>query len=157
MNKLRRELNELLADTYSIRPATLRRSLREDFLYATDLPQTADSEAVFSFICKAEAAGWRTADADGWIQLDKCPAEPPEPPALPGPEARCCAALLRQHPEGRRNSSREKRILIKAAEKGSGARERACAALHREWAENLRKHEGLPDLSEKWFEEESKC
>ena len=157
MNKLRRELNELLADTNGTRPAALRRSLTEDFLYATDLPQTADSETVFCFIRRAEAAGWHTADADGWIQLDKCPADPPEPPAAPGPEARCCAALLRQHPEGRRNSSREKRILIKAAEKGPEALEQACAALHREWAVNLRRHEGLPDLPEKWFEEESKC
>ena len=157
MNKLRQELNEMLAASGGSRPAALRRSQRADCLYATDLPKAAEPEAVNDFLCLAGTAGWRAEKADGWIQLDKIPNDPPEPPGHAGPEARCCAALLRQHPEKRRNGDREKRILIKAAEEGAAARERACAALHREWAEKLRRHEGLPDLAENWFEEEGTC
>ena len=157
MNKLRQELKGLLAAAGSLRPAALRRSMLEDYLYATDLPQAADTGAVDDFLHKAGLAGWRASEADGWIQLDKIPEDPPELPGPPGTEARCCAALLRQHPENRRDSTREKRMLFKAAEEGAGALERVCASLHREWAENLRRHEGMPDLGEDWFEEEKTC
>ena len=54
MNELRQELMQLLSGTESSRPAALRRSLREDFLYATDLPQAAGDSDVAAFRRKAE-------------------------------------------------------------------------------------------------------
>ena len=160
MNNLRKEILGLLEGTAGSRPAALRRSRREDFLYATDLPATASPEAVNDFRRKAENMGWRTEEADGWIQLDRIPAEMPAAvfPGTSGPEARCCAGILRRHPGKRRNGDREKRMLLKAGEEGPEAYERACGILHREWAAALRKGESLPDLTEKCFgEEERKC
>lgn len=160
MNNLRKEILCLLSGTACIRPAALRRSLREDFLYATDLPKTASPEAVKEFRRKAESAGWHTEEAEGWIQLDRIPGEMPADflPGFFGPEARCCAGILRRHPEKRRNGDREKRMLMKAGEEGPEAYERACGILHREWAAALRKGGSLPDLTENCFgEEEDKC
>lgn len=157
MNELRRELARLLAETGTKRPPALRRSLREAYLYATDLPQAAGAEEKDAFLRRAKAAGWTALEENGWIQMDKCPEGPPETGGEAGPEALRCASLLRRHPEARQDSRREKRILIKTAEEGKAAREEACAALHREWAERLRKREGLPDLEEKWFKEEGTC
>ena len=60
MNKLRQELKSILGEIVTLRPAALRRSLREDYLYATDLPQIADESAIADFRTRAESAGWRT-------------------------------------------------------------------------------------------------
>ena len=73
MNELRQEMMQLLSGTESSRPAALRRSLREDFLYATDLPQVTGDSDVAAFRRKAEECGWRTAEEDGWILLDRIP------------------------------------------------------------------------------------
>lgn len=156
MNKLRQELQELLAGTPCTRPPALRRSLRGDFLYASDLPQAAGRDAVECFLRKAREAGWHAAETEGWIQLDRYPADPPELPGRAGPEARCCAALLRRHTGPRRDSERERRMLLKAAEEGAGAWETACGRLHREWAADLRTHRPLPDLETCWFEKEER-
>lgn len=160
MNNLRQEITSLLSETDSRRPAALRRSFREDFLYATDLPKAATAEAVTEFRRKAESTGWRTEEAEGWIQLDRIPEEMPGDifSGPYGPEARCCAGILRRHPEKRRNGDREKRMLLKAGEEGPEAYERICGILHREWAAALRKGESLPDLTGKNFgEAEDKC
>ena len=155
MNELRQELRDLLFCADSIRPAALRRSYLEDWLYATDLPQAAPEETVVRFRRKAEEKGWRTALADGWIQLDRIPETFPSGllPAGTGREAACCRSILERHPEGKKNGDREKRLLLKAAEKGPEEYERICAALHREWAAALRKHENLPDLPAEYFGE----
>ena len=146
-NDLRQEIRTLLDGTDCIRPAVLRRSLREDFLYATDLPQAADPRAADEFRRTAEAAGWRTAEAEGWIQLDRIPDHPAGIcPGEAGPETRCCRSLLARYKGEKRNGDREKRLLLKAAEEGTAAWEKACRKLHTEWAGALRKKEPLPDL-----------
>ena len=156
MNELRQELMQLLSGTESSRPAALRRSLREDFLYATDLPQAAGDSDVAAFRRKAEECGWRTAEEDGWILLDRIPEKPPAQgfngPA--GTEAGCCAGILRRHPENRKDGTRAKRLLIKADEEGREAFEKACRVLHREIAEALRKGDPLPDIPTDYLKEE---
>ena len=52
MNEMRREILEMLFDTDSIRPAAVRRSFLEDYLYATDLPLTASEETLVKVIIK---------------------------------------------------------------------------------------------------------
>ena len=155
MNELRLEIRELLAGTECVRPAALRRSRQEDYLFTTDLPAAASAEAAEEFRRKAEAAGWRTQATDGWIELDRIPEKLPEGlvPDNPGPEARCCASLLRRHPDDRKDGGREKRLLLKAAEEGPDAYEKACGSLHREWAAALRKGDTLPDLPAGYFGE----
>lgn len=155
MNELRQELMQLLSGTESSRPATLRRSLREDFLYATDLPQATGDSDVAAFRRKAEECGWRTAEEDGWILLDRIPDNIPAGSfqGEAGTEARCCAGILRRHPENRKDGTREKRILIKADEEGREAFEKACRVLHHEMAEALRKGEPLPYLPAEYFKE----
>lgn len=155
MNELRLEIRKLLDSMECIRPAALRRSRREDYLFATDLPATVSAQAAEEFRRKAEKAGWRTKATDGWIELDRIPEQVPAGlvPDNPGPEARCCANLLRRHPDKRKNGNKEKRFLMKAAEEGPDAYEKACCSLHREWAAALRKGDALPDLPAGYFGE----
>ncbi len=153
MNKLRREIRDLIDATPCRRPPALRRSLRDDFLYATDLPQAAEESAVRDFCRRAEEAGWRTEAGNGWIQMDTGRAEPGGA-GFRGPygtEAQACAGILRRHPGNRRDGTREKRLLAKAGEEGPAAFEKACTALHREFAAALRLGEQLPDLPEQYF------
>lgn len=157
MNELRREALALISETPAVRPAGLRRSLREDYLYATDLPQAAGEEDVAAFLRRTEDAGWRTETENGWILMDRDITCIPEEffRGLAGPEAECCASLLKRHPGAKRqDGQREKRMLVKAGEEGAQAFGKVCGILHREWAEKLRKGESLPDLPKKWFEEE---
>ena len=158
MNRLRSELQALLSGIKTIRPAVLRRCRREDYLYATDLPQIASGDMVNDFLHSAEAFGWRTETDAGWILLDRIPEDPPEG-LFPKPfskEAKCCASLLLRHPEIlKRNGDRVKRLLIKAGEENAEAYERACRILHREWASDLRTGDGLPDLPVSFFREEN--
>ena len=156
MNELRRELMKLLSEVKGCRPAALRRSRNPVFLYATDLPQTAEASDVTAFLRSAEKIGWRTADENGWILLDRIPEKPPAEgfngPA--GTEAGCCAGILRRHPENRKDGTRAKRLLIKADEEGREAFEKACRVLHREIAEALRKGDPLPDIPTDYLKEE---
>lgn len=157
MNELRNALRTLLSGKPSERPAVLRRSVRTDYLYATDLPQTANREITEAFRREAESDGWRTAEADGWILLDLVPEKPPDGGFRGpfGPEAGCCASLLERHSEEKGPfAERERRMLLKAGEEGPEAFERCCALLHREWAEKLRKGENLPNLEISWLREE---
>ena len=155
MNRLRREIRTLLDSAESDRPAALRRSRLEDWLYATDLPQAAQRKAVADFLRTAAETGWKTDERAGWILLDRTPEKPPEDGFRGpfGPEAACCANLLQRHPGKRKNGDREARILLKAGEEGPDAYERACGSLHREWAAALRKGEALPDLAAEYFRE----
>ena len=148
MNGWRKELNGLLAAERTPRPVALRRSLREDFLYATDLP-AVDEAAAGHFTKAAEEAGWIVERCGDWLQLDRREAGVPEgiPALAAGPEARCCASLLKRH-AGRTGEPdrRAERRLVKASEAGPAAWEKVCEELHGEWAERLRKHEPLPGL-----------
>ena len=148
MNAWRKELNGLLAAGHTARPAALRRSLREDFLYATDLP-AVDEAAAGHFARAAEEAGWIVERDGNWLQLDSREGGIPEgmPAGAAGPEARCCASLLKRQ-AGRTGETdrRTERRLVKASEEGPAAWEKVCEELHGEWAERLRKHEPLPGL-----------
>ncbi len=155
MNKLRQEIRTILDGTDSSRPAALRRCRREDWLYATDLPQAASGEAVDAFLRMMESSGWRARQEAGWILLDRIPEMPPEGffSGPFGPEARCCLSLLQRHPDRKGNADHAIRMLLKAGEEGPDAYERACGVLHREWAASLRKGEVLPGMATLYFGE----
>ena len=152
-NALRMELAALLAAPEGYRNPALRRSLRAEWLYAADLLALYGGNIPAELLrCLAEA-GWESAPDGGWLQLRK-PA--PEPPAgwyggPFGPEAACCLSLLKRHLPCDGDPEPAQRTLIKAGEEGPAAYEAACAALHREWADRLRKGEPLPEISLRYF------
>ena len=157
MNTFRQELAELLKTVPGRRPAALRRSLEDGWLYATDLPQAADAAALSAFRIRAEALGWRTEDNGGWLQMTRPFSEPPEQ-GFTGPfgsEAGCCLSLLRRHRDrlaGEADQAQDIRIrLVKAGEEGASAYEKACRQLHEEWAARLRRQETIPDIDERYF------
>ena len=137
MNRLREELLLRLRALPARRPPALRRSLRDDWLYATDLPQAADRESVRLFLEAVRGAGWRAEELDGWIELDQRLDRPPEnwQPGPLGLETACCLSLLaRQHPD------RE------GGEAGGATWEKACGEVHREWAARLRERKCIPEM-----------
>lgn len=153
MNKLRQEILEILSMTEADRPAALRRSRLEEFLYTTDLPQVASEDTIDVFCREAEKNGWRTKITGSWIQLDRLP-DTVIPDFLPDRtcrEAECCASLLQRNSGRRRNGDREKRMLLKAAEEGPEAFGKVCGILHGEFAAALRKKEALPDIPAEYF------
>ena len=162
MNQLREDLNRMLRDCPARRPAALRRSLRDDRLYAADLPRAADGEAVSAFLDRVREAGWQAEIRDGWIELDRPLERPPAGwiPGRPGPETECCLSLLeRAHPDREGTDPREAeaaaaravRRLIKAGEAGGAAWEDTCRDLHREWAERLREGKAIPPVDTGFF------
>ena len=157
MNALRKELADILATAALARNPALRRSMREEWLYAADLPGLCPPEEMETLLRKLKETGWEAAADGGWVQFRKSCPYPPEGwyAGSFGPEAACCGSLLRRHPGGDfRDGERVRFRLIKSAEEGAGSYERACAALHREWAERLRKGKKLPAVSRKYFGEE---
>lgn len=152
-NALRTELAALLADTGTLRPPALRRSLREEWLYAADLPALLDEPALQEAIRRLESAGWAAEQDGNWLLLRKDAAVPPENwyDGPFGPEAACCASLLERHPERTDDGGAAARLLILAAETSGTAYEAACKRLHREWAVRLRKGEKLPAVSLRYF------
>ncbi len=155
MNAFRKEL-ALLAETPDTkRPPVLRRSLRDEWLYATDLPGLCGEEETERFLSDVRAAGWEALQEEGWIQLRKRTAEPPEGwyDGAFGPEAKCCLSLLRRQRDRHGEEDWITLTLLKAAEEGEKAYENACFALHRAWAGKLRRKEGLPDVSPLYFGE----
>ena len=154
MNALRTELNSIISDVPVTRRAAIRRSLEEEWLYATDLPVLCSMEKLEEVQTGLSEAGWEHMIVNGWLQTRKASQEPPEG-WFRGPfgtEAACCLSLLQ------RNVScsnvipyREETILIRAGEEGAEAYEAACAMLHREWAEKLRMGKPLPSISTRYF------
>jgi len=144
----------MLDRTEGRRRAALRRSLEEEWLYATDLPLCVGKEAAADFQRRAEQAGWQTKQAGNWILLDRETADMPEG-GYAGPfgeEARSCLSLLNRHePETADSGKIEKRMLIRAGEEGADAYEAACGRIHREWAARLREGRKLPDISKTFF------
>ncbi len=139
---LRRELRSLLDAAECARPPALRRSLREDFLYASDLPLCAAPEACGVFLRKSGEAGWEAVRDGDWICL--------RPRALrlsgtwwdslpPGGEAACLRILAERHPDLFASPVRAVRLL-KAREEGDKALEAVCRELHREAARLLREN-----------------
>ncbi len=158
MNAWRKELRTMLDRLATARPAVLRRSREEDFLYATDLPQIATEAQILAFGREAESCGWRWIAENGWIQLSHPAEMPPEGwfEGPFGPEAACCASLLERHgADGNRTAETETQraaiALIKAGEEGPAAYEQTCQELHRKLAERLRNGESLPAPDLRFF------
>ena len=153
-NALRKELTELLAAERGSRRPVIRRSQREEWLYATDCPLLYDGSVPDELFRALTGAGWEYEQDGHWIQLRKLAQNPPEDWfAGPfGPESACCRSLLERHPASAGEpSDRVQRMLIKAGEEGEKAYESACAALHREWSERLRKGESIPEINPRYF------
>jgi len=153
-NALRLELAEFLAGVGGERKPALRRSRRDDRMYATDLAGMAEGPEREALAARLREAGWDAEDQGGWLELRKRAAEPPEGwyGGAFGPEAACCRALLKSHPEyGEEDFSMESR-LVKAGEEGQEAYELACREIHGIFAERLRRKEKLPGISLKYFE-----
>lgn len=158
-NALRTELNNLLAETTCPRLPALRRSLREDWLYATDLPALCGAETLRTVRLRLEEAGWESGTDSGWLQLRKEVRLPPEElrDGFFGPEAACCRSLLERHPaRGDEFPRKAVFLLLKAAEEGPSSYEKACGRLHREWAERLRKNVPLPGIDPRFFGNEQR-
>ena len=163
MNELRAELKALLDAAGAGRPPALRRSLRDDALYATDLPAAADGETLRAFLRAAAGAGWTARQEGGWLELDKAVEAPPRGGFSGpfGPEAACLRSLLRRHrpdpvsPEAEAAAASAIRRLIKAGEAGPDAYEQTCARLHAEWAARLREGLPLPGMEETFFRAKS--
>ena len=152
INALRKELKDALASCRLPRPPVLRRSLQEDWLYATDLPGICEREQLDGFCSGLAGAGWEIMEEQGWIQFRKPTQEPPEGwfEGSFGPEASCCLSLAERHPGGA-DGTRAQCLLVKAGETGEAAYEETCARLHREWAALLREGKQPPALSRRWF------
>lgn len=153
-NKLREELLKICGRVKTRRTPAIRRSLRKDYLYATDLPQTAEKQAVADFLRMVCKNGWKASEEDGWIQLDKpVPIPPPGwDSGMKGPEETCCLSILMRH-AGRTDPSdgRTERQLVKAGETGAAAYEDTCRSIHAEWAERLRNGQKIPDVDPGFF------
>ena len=154
MNALRKELQELMKIPQTERQPVLRRSMPEAWLYATDLPVVCNRDNMTLFLESIRKAGWEYAEEKGWILMRK-PADKPPEDWYDGPfgtEAGCCLSLLERH---ERQAAGEpetvQRLLIKAAEEGGKKYEAACAAIHRNWAERLRRGEPLPKIDQAYF------
>ena len=154
-NKMRTELTSLLEAPEGSRRPAIRRSLMTEWIYATDLPALYNGTVPDNLTDGLEAAGWESEMKDGWLQLRKPAPDPPKGwyDGPFGPEAACCLSLLGRHSSCAGNPEPTQRILIKAGEEGAAAYEEACAALHREWAERLRRREPIPAVSRRYFGE----
>ena len=153
-NALRKELAALLTAPAGNRRPAIRRSLTEEWLYSSDLPALYGGNLPDSVLSALSSAGWTFLPENGWLLLKKTAKEPPAGwyDGTFGPEAACCRSLLDRHPPaGGEPSDAAQRMLIKAGEEGEKAYEEACAALHGEWAERLRKGRSLPDLDRRYF------
>ena len=154
MNALRKELQELMKIPQAARQPVLRRSIAEDWLYATDLPAVCNGESLSLFLDSIRKAGWEYAEEKGWILMRKPADKPPEEwyDGSFGTEAGCCLSLLERHERQAIDEPETvQRTLIKAAEEGEKKYEAACAAIHREWAERLRRGESLPGIDRAYF------
>ena len=155
-NALRKELDTLLKTPAGSRAPAIRRSLREEWLYATDLPALYGGTVPDGIQKALDNAGWEYAPDGKWLQLRKSAKEPPENwfGGTFGPEAACCLSLVRRHPiSGGILSDPTERMLIKAGEEGETSYEEACAVIHRAWAANLREGNNLPAISRRYFGE----
>ena len=155
INALRKELKRLLEPENGRRRPAIRRSFREDWIYAADLPEFIPGGELEAVCRKLQEAGWECLAEDGWLQLRKPADEPPEDwlDGPLGPEAACCRSLLIRHSERLREKDwKTVCSLIRAAEEGQEAYEAACRQIHHGWAERLRKKQRLPEISLSYFE-----
>ncbi|MCR5565727.1 MAG: hypothetical protein K6F61_02660 [Clostridiales bacterium] len=153
-NALRKELAAMLKSPAGNRTPVIRRSLREEWIYATDLPALYGGGVPETVRQELDSAGWEYAPDGEWLQMRKAAEEPPEDwyRGIFGTEAACCLSLLQRHAVSEKTpSDAAQRMLIKAGEEGSETYEKACAAIHRKWAEYLRQGSGIPAISRRYF------
>lgn len=153
-NALRKELAELLSVPPGSRQPALRRSRKNEWLYASDLPLLYHGNVPNVLQRALTGAGWEYSLEGNWLQLRKAASEPPADwyGGDFGPEAACCRSLLERHTGATAVPSDDiERALIKAGEEGRDAYEDACTAIHREWAARLRKGLPLPAVSKRYF------
>lgn len=151
---MRQELREMMQILQTDRPPVLRRSRSEDWLYATDFPAVTGRRNLMVFLQKSSNAGWEYTKENGWILMRKPAEEPPEGwyIGLFGQEAGCCLSLLERHKKLATDEPEPlQRMLIKAGEEGEKQYEAACACIHRDWAERLRRGEPLPAVNRIYF------
>ena len=143
-NAFRKELIKLMAAQKTDRIPALRRSRKTEWIYATDIPLLLSDKATDQLKKTLQDSGWEYSEENGWLQLRKSAAEPPEGWFCGpfGQEAACCRSILDETAQ---------RELIKAGEAGEESYEEVCGELHRKWAECLRKGEPIPALSLKYF------
>jgi hypothetical protein len=153
-NAFRKELIKLMAAQKTDRIPALRRSRMTEWTYATDITLLLSAKATYQLKKTLQDSGWEYSEENGWLQLRKSAAEPPEGWFCGpfGQEAACCRSILERHPEktGCADETAQ-RELIKAGEAGEESYEEVCGELHRKWAECLRKGEPIPALSMKYF------
>lgn len=147
LSALRREMQQLLAQTPASRKPALRRSDAPDALLATDLPLLAEEDDLTAFIAVAMAKGWRVSFLpNGWMALDHDVAAPDVPvPAAAEGEIGCCLSLLTRHPQGRAEAAYI-RALVKADDAGKQELEKLCRTWHGDFARRLRLHQMLPGV-----------
>jgi hypothetical protein len=156
VNPYREELRNILADLETERPAALRRSRSERWLYATDLPMTASEDIMETFVTRAGQAGWTIEKEEGWFQLDR-KVSVPLSGTVPAewtacPAAACCRSLLERHRDRLTVSDGyAERMLVKAGEENPAAYEEACRKLHARWAEALRCRQKIPAVHLTFF------
>jgi len=144
LTKLRRQVNEALADLPVSRKPALRRASQREALLATDLPLVALERAQEVFCSRMAHLGWTVRQEGMWLLLD-APVPAPEEKGMPPAtgEAACCLWLLRRHP-GSAVDHDMLRDLVKAQEAGRQPLERLCAQWHRDFAAMLREKKTLP-------------
>ena len=138
---------------YRRRPA-LRRSSRDDYLFATDFPQAADDQAVLSFLETARRNGWLADLSGGWIELSRSMdfRDAIDAPVFHHPEADCCLSLLIRHQEKMKPSDGcTEKAIAKSMEEGYSAYADACEKIHALWAESLRVGNSIPDVDIRYF------
>lgn len=144
LTALRMQVQRVLYAVPAKRKPALRRSDAPEALLATDLPLTAEADAVDAWIAEMTRLGWTVAVRNGWLTLD-VPVPVPDydlPGSLAG-ECGCCISLLQRHP-GDAPAEDVIRAVVKAADAGKLPFERLCGQLHGEFAARLRQHEALP-------------
>ena len=145
LSALRQELNELLGAADTQRKPFLRRSLKEDFLFTTDLPRTADEAETSRVTDALTCAGWRVLRSGDLLELDR----PISCPPMQALSSCGCAdglrlvSLLVRHPDGS-GSDTLVRELAKAEECGGAKLDAWCARVYHDCASALRRHEPLP-------------
>jgi len=157
INAFRKELVQMIGEASVRRPAAIRRSIRPDWLYASDLPSLCSGEETHRILDQLSGIGWTwIMEKTDWILFRKSAEEPPEDwfEGPFGPEAACCLSLITRHADTRPDGADPVRFrLIRAGESGEAAYEKTCAELHREWAALLRERQRLPGISPRFFGE----
>ena len=154
-NELRKELHSLIGQENGRRKPVVRRSLRAEWIYVTDLPLVTGEKQLESICEQLHKADWESMTEGYWMHLRKEIHEPPEGwyEGEFGPEAGCCRSLLKRHPGSQGGfDQRIEYALIRAGEEGADAYEAACRLLHQNWARRLREKQKLPDVSLQFFE-----